>query len=219
MIGTSGGSGSTSTTRPAPRSRASLSFADGDDDLFFFANSTVTGSINGGAGNNNLTLEGAAGTSDTLAGSGDELPDADQGRPRALDDHRQPERASRSTRHGRAPGHAGADRQQHRLHRRRPINPAGTLEARAQSLPTQSDPANNLNNIRNNGLLRFAQTDTGTYVGQIVGTGVVEKTGAGVTDAGPVGAGGNTYAGGTNDQPRARSPSAPTTRSARRRAG
>ena len=77
------------------------------------------------------------------------------------------------------------------------IDPLGTLEARAQSLPTRTDPASNLDNIRNNGRLRFAQSDDGVYVGQIVGTGVVEKTGAGVTVLAPSAAGGNTYAGGT----------------------
>ena len=77
------------------------------------------------------------------------------------------------------------------------IDPAGTLEARAQALPTQLLPANNVANITNNGLVRFAQPDNGTYVGQIVGTGAVEKTGAGTLTLEPSVAAGNTYSGGT----------------------
>jgi fibronectin-binding autotransporter adhesin len=77
------------------------------------------------------------------------------------------------------------------------IDPAGTLEARAQALPTQLLAANNVANITNNGLVRFAQPDDGTYVGQIVGTGAVEKTGAGTLTLEPSVAAGNTYSGGT----------------------
>ena len=81
--------------------------------------------------------------------------------------------------------------------RGRSLEGDGALEARAQSLPTQTNPANNLSNIRNSGLLRFAQDDTGTYVGQIVGPGLVEKTGGGVTTLAPSVAAGNTYSGST----------------------
>lgn len=77
------------------------------------------------------------------------------------------------------------------------IDPAGILEARAQALPTQLVPANNIANITNNGLVRFTQPDNGTYVGQIVGTGAVEKTGAGTLTLDPSVAAGNTYSGGT----------------------
>jgi autotransporter-associated beta strand protein len=77
------------------------------------------------------------------------------------------------------------------------VDPAGTLEARAQALPTQVLPANNVANITNNGLVRFAQPDNGTYVGQIVGSGAVEKTGAGILTLEPSVAAGNTYSGGT----------------------
>ncbi|RXT17802.1 hypothetical protein B5P46_28575 [Rhizobium leguminosarum] len=77
------------------------------------------------------------------------------------------------------------------------IDPAGILEARAQALPTQLVPANNVANITNNGLVRFTQPVNGTYVGQIVGTGAVEKTGAGTLTLAPSVAAGNTYSGGT----------------------
>jgi outer membrane autotransporter protein len=68
------------------------------------------------------------------------------------------------------------------------VAPGATLEASAQTLtPT----------VTNNGLLRFAQPGAGTYAGAISGTGVVEKTGAGVLTLAPAAVGGNTYSGGT----------------------
>ncbi|WP_193222779.1 autotransporter domain-containing protein [Stenotrophomonas rhizophila] len=50
------------------------------------------------------------------------------------------------------------------------VDPAGILEARAQSLPP---------GVTNNGLVRFTQPDDGTYAGSINGTGALDKTGAG----------------------------------------
>ncbi|OHV72809.1 autotransporter outer membrane beta-barrel domain-containing protein [Ensifer sp. LCM 4579] len=64
------------------------------------------------------------------------------------------------------------------------VDPAGTLQARAQSLPPT---------VTNNGLVRFNQPDDGTYSGLISGTGVVEKTGVGVLTLTSA----NTYSGGT----------------------
>ena len=64
------------------------------------------------------------------------------------------------------------------------VDPAGVLEGRAQSItPT----------VANNGLVRFAQPDAGTYAGTIAGTGALEKTGAGTT----ILTGANNYTGGT----------------------
>ncbi|WP_407151646.1 autotransporter outer membrane beta-barrel domain-containing protein [Bradyrhizobium sp. ORS 86] len=68
------------------------------------------------------------------------------------------------------------------------VDPAGTLQARAQSLPPT---------VTNNGLVRFAQTDDGTYTGLISGTGAVEKTGPGTLTLAPTSSGGNSYSGGT----------------------
>lgn len=68
------------------------------------------------------------------------------------------------------------------------VQPAGTLQARAQSLPPT---------VTNDGLVRFAQPDDGSYGGLITGSGAVEKTGAGVLTLAPAGAGGNSYSGGT----------------------
>ncbi|MBW8375671.1 autotransporter domain-containing protein [Stenotrophomonas sp.] len=50
------------------------------------------------------------------------------------------------------------------------VDPAGVLEARAQSLPP---------GVTNNGLVRFTQPDDGSYAGSINGTGALDKTGAG----------------------------------------
>lgn len=50
------------------------------------------------------------------------------------------------------------------------VDPAGILEARAQSLPP---------GVTNNGLVRFTQPDDGSYAGSINGTGALDKTGAG----------------------------------------
>jgi len=68
------------------------------------------------------------------------------------------------------------------------VEPAGTLQARAQRLPPS---------VTDNGLVRFAQPDDGTYTGLLSGTGSVEKTGVGVLTLAPAAAGGNTYSGGT----------------------
>src|SRR5262249_5025807 len=68
------------------------------------------------------------------------------------------------------------------------VAPGATLEASAQTLTSI---------VTNNGLLRFAQPGAGTYAGTISGTGVVEKTGAGVLTLAPAAPSGNTYSGGT----------------------
>ena len=54
--------------RTGARVEGSLSFASGNDQLTLEAGSVITGSFNGGGGTNTLTLGGAAGSSDSLAG-------------------------------------------------------------------------------------------------------------------------------------------------------
>ena len=188
VIGTSGGSGIDFHNRTGAAVDGSLRFAGGDDSLYFYAGSTVTGAIDGGAGSNTLVLEGAAGTSDTLAGA---LANFQTLTKQGL---------GRWTITGTLTGFQSTTVTEGTLALTGDnagyaagvlIDPLGTLVARAQSLPTQTDPTSNSDNIRNNGRLRFAQSDDGVYVGQIVGTGVVEKTGAGVTVLAPS-AGGNT---------------------------
>jgi outer membrane autotransporter protein len=68
------------------------------------------------------------------------------------------------------------------------VDTGATLQASAENLPQ---------NVTDNGLVRFAQIDSGTYGGLISGTGAVEKNGAGTLTLAPSAAGGNTYAGGT----------------------
>ncbi|NMM03293.1 autotransporter outer membrane beta-barrel domain-containing protein [Paraburkholderia sp. RP-4-7] len=68
------------------------------------------------------------------------------------------------------------------------VDSGATLQANAQNLPS---------NVTDNGLVRFAQDNAGTYPGSISGTGAVDKTGAGVLTLAPAVATGNTYSGGT----------------------
>ncbi|MFM0299497.1 autotransporter outer membrane beta-barrel domain-containing protein [Paraburkholderia sediminicola] len=68
------------------------------------------------------------------------------------------------------------------------VDSGATLQANAQNLPS---------NVTDNGLVRFAQDNAGTYAGSISGTGAVDKTGAGVLTLAPAAANGNTYSGGT----------------------
>ncbi|MFM0209329.1 autotransporter domain-containing protein [Paraburkholderia sediminicola] len=68
------------------------------------------------------------------------------------------------------------------------IDSGATLQANAQNLPAS---------VTDNGLVRFAQDNAGTYAGSISGTGAVDKTGAGVLTLAPAAATGNTYSGGT----------------------
>ena len=69
------------------------------------------------------------------------------------------------------------------------VDAPGTLQATAQNMPSS---------VTDNGLVRFAQADDGTYSGTISGTGAVEKNGAGTLTLAPAAAGGNTYSGGTS---------------------
>ncbi|MEZ0604008.1 autotransporter outer membrane beta-barrel domain-containing protein [Paraburkholderia sp. IW21] len=68
------------------------------------------------------------------------------------------------------------------------VDNGATLQANAQNLPST---------VTDNGLVRFAQDNAGTYAGSISGTGAVDKTGAGVLTLAPSAASGNTYSGGT----------------------
>ncbi|MFO1141627.1 MAG: autotransporter-associated beta strand repeat-containing protein [Amaricoccus sp.] len=194
VFGTNGGAGIVFRNETGAVVNGSLSFAGGNDDLLFFANSTVTGSINGGGGSNNLTLQGAAGSSDTLAGALANFQTLTK------------DGLGRWTVSGSLSGFSSTTVNQGTLALTGNnvnysagvlVNPLGTLEARAQSLPEQADPADNLTNVTNNGVLRFAQPDAGIYLGQVVGNGRVEKTGAGVLTLAPSAGAGNTYTGTT----------------------
>ena len=194
VMGSGVGSGIVFYNRTGASIRGNLTFGGGNDDLIFEAGSTATGGINGGGGTNNLTLQGAAGSSDTLPGSITNFTTLTK-----EGDGRWTVSGSLSgftivtvrngvlALTGNNAGYTG----------NLVIDPTGTLEARAQSLPTKpGGAAANVNNVQNNGLLRFTQGDDGTYIGQITGTGSVVKLGAGVLTLAPVAAGGNTFSGG-----------------------
>ena len=163
--------------------RGNLVFAGGDDTLRLYTGSIITGNFNGGGGNNTIFLSGTGNTSLpgnivnfatlykndpgvwTLTGTitGVTLAQVQQGTLVLTGNNSQ------------YTGKVIVDR-------------AGTLEARAQSLPPS---------VTDNGLVRFAQPDDGTFTGLISGTGAVEKTQAGTLVMAPNAPGGNTYSGGT----------------------
>lgn len=168
-----------------------LHFADGDDELEFFANSLVTGDIDGGGGTDDLTLNGADGSSDILAGDISNFETLLK------------TGAGKWTATGTLKGFTIVTVDNGTLaltgdntdfNGKVVVNADGVMEARAQSLPltTLGGP-----DVNNDGLVRFTQPDDGTYTGQIAGTGAVEKTGAGILTLDPTAASGNTYSGGT----------------------
>lgn len=158
-------------------------FSGGDDIMRIYTGSSVTGTIDGGAGNNQLFLSGLG--TDTLTGNivnFQTLIKTDTGT---------------WTVNGILPGVQSAEVAGGTLiltgdnstyTGQMLVDAAGTLQARAQSLPAA---------ITDNGLVRFAQTDDGTYAGLLSGTGSIEKTGAGTLFLAPAATGGNTYSGGT----------------------
>jgi fibronectin-binding autotransporter adhesin len=186
VIGNNGSGPVTFINRTGARVEGSLSFAGGNDNLTLEAGSVITGSFNGGGGTNSLTLGGAAGSSDSLAG-----------------DIRNFQTLTKSglgiwTLTGAIGANGGGQPLQVLVDQGTlaltgnnanfngsvTVNAAGTLEARAQSLPPS---------VLDNGLVRFVQDTAGTYSGLISGSGVVEKTlGGDLTLTGA-----NTYSGGT----------------------
>jgi outer membrane autotransporter protein len=68
------------------------------------------------------------------------------------------------------------------------VDAGATLQANAGNLPQ---------NVTDNGFVRFAQDNAGTYTGLISGTGAVEKIGAGTLTLAPAAMSGNSYSGGT----------------------
>jgi outer membrane autotransporter protein len=160
-----------------------LDFAGGNDILRLYTGSIVTGTFDGGGGNNIVFLNGA-GTS-SLSGTMknfSSLIKSDSGT---------------WTLTSAIAGPTATEVQQGTLALtgnnsaytgKMTVDAAGTLEARAQSLPSA---------VLDNGLVRFVQPDNGTYAGLISGTGAVEKTQSGTVVLAPAASGGNTYSGGT----------------------
>lgn len=191
VIGASGNLGIQFYNRTGAEVIGGISFAGGNDDLIFEAGSLVTSNINGGGGVNSLTLQGADGSDDTLGGNISNFSTLTK------------DGEGKWTISGSLSGFTIATVRDGTLALTGNnasytgavvVEGAGTLEARAQSLPTN---ATNINNVRNDGLVRFTQGDDGAYVGQITGSGAVEKVGAGVLSLTPSSSGGNTYSGGT----------------------
>ncbi|MBO9715375.1 MAG: autotransporter-associated beta strand repeat-containing protein [Pseudoxanthomonas sp.] len=171
--------------RTGARVEGSLSFAGGDDNLTLEAGSVITGSFNGGGGTNSLTLGGAG--DDSLPGDIRNFQTLTK------------EGIGRWTLTGAIGANGGGAPLQVSVNQGTlaltgnnanfngsvTVNPAGTLEARAQSLPPS---------VLDNGLVRFVQDTAGTYAGLISGSGAVEKVlGGDLTLSGA-----NTYSGGTS---------------------
>ncbi|MFC5768463.1 autotransporter-associated beta strand repeat-containing protein [Thauera sinica] len=163
-----------------------LSFASGNDTLTLFPGSVISGGFNGGGGTNALRLEGAAGSSDALPGNISNfqtLIKAGEGRWTLS--------GTVGSNGGGTPlavtvqqGTLALTGNNVNFNGSVVVDPAGTLEARAQSLPPS---------VTDNGLVHFVQPDNGSYSGVIGGSGAVLKTGAGVLTL----SGANGYAGGT----------------------
>ncbi|WP_455153133.1 autotransporter-associated beta strand repeat-containing protein [Cupriavidus basilensis] len=163
-----------------------LSFANGNDVLTLFPSSVVTGGFNGGGGTNTLTLAGEVGSSDTLSGGISNFQTLTK---TGLGTWTL--QGSVGNNGGNAPlsvlvqqGTLALTGNNAGFNGSVLVDPAGILEARAQSLPPS---------VTDNGLVRFVQPDNGVYAGVIGGTGSVAKTGAGVLTLSGV----NTYQGGT----------------------
>ncbi|APX68048.1 autotransporter outer membrane beta-barrel domain-containing protein [Brucella sp. 09RB8471] len=194
VIGSSGAAGIDFTNYSGAQVIGDLSFADGDDNLTFEPHSVVTGNINGGGGANNLYLQGAAGSSDTLPGALSNfatLIKQGEGLWTAAGSLSVFETVTVEN------GTLALTGDNHGYTGNVIVKSQGVLEARAQSLPTKAVSNDNVNNVVNDGLLHFKQPDDGTYIGQITGSGMVEKTGNGVLTLSPVAPNGNTYTGGT----------------------
>ncbi|MBR0656481.1 autotransporter family protein [Plastoroseomonas arctica] len=160
-----------------------LIFGSGDDILRLYAGQTISGNLSGGLGNDTIYLSGTAPGSFTgLAPDFETLIKNDAGTWTITGPITGPTsvtiQAGTLILTGDNSAYAGT----------LTVDAAGTLQGRAQVLPAV---------ITDNGLVRFAQPDAGTYAGLITGTGSVEKTGAGVLTLAPSAVGGNTYTGST----------------------
>ncbi|MES2710733.1 MAG: autotransporter outer membrane beta-barrel domain-containing protein [Pseudomonadota bacterium] len=160
-----------------------LIFGTGDDILRLYAGQTISGTLSGGLGTDMLYLSGTAdGTIGGVFPGFEALIKNDAGSWTITSAITGPSsvtiQAGTLILTGDNSAYAGTVT----------IDAAGTLQGRAQVLPGV---------ITDNGLVRFAQTDAGSYTGLITGTGFVEKTGAGVLTLAPSTPGANAYSGGT----------------------
>ncbi|APY15261.1 autotransporter outer membrane beta-barrel domain-containing protein [Brucella sp. 10RB9214] len=194
VIGSSGAAGIDFTNYGGAKVIGDLSFADGDDNLTFEPHSVVTGNINGGGGTNNLYLQGSAGSEDVLPGALSNfatLIKQGEGRWTAAGSLSVFETVTVEN------GTLALTGDNNGYTGNVIVKSQGVLEAQAKSLPTKADSNANVKNVVNDGILHFEQPDDGTYIGQITGSGTVEKTGNGVLTLAPAAPDGNTYTGGT----------------------
>jgi outer membrane autotransporter protein len=146
----------------------SVKFADGDDRLTIGTGSSISGDIDGGGGNNQLTLSGAGTDTFTKAFSnfqtlvkdgsgtwtyGNMLTGSGITSTRVV--------AGTLILGTDASGYTGS----------MAVDAAGTLQTTAQFAPAA---------ITDNGLVRFAQPNDAVYAGLLTGAGGIEKTGTGI---------------------------------------
>ncbi|ASL48332.1 Antigen 43 [Burkholderia sp. AD24] len=155
-----------------------ITMGNGNDSLILQTGSIINGTANGGAGTNTVTLQGSGTASNVFTNFQTLLM---QGTLWNLTGSGTFTLAHVQTGTLSLTGTLGASASAL-------VDAGATLQAAAQSLPQ---------NVSDNGLVRISQDNAGTYGGLILGTGSVEKTGAGTLTLAPAGAGGNSYSGGT----------------------
>ena len=189
VIGNSGNGAVTFYNHSGASVHGSLNFGGGSDSLLLAPHSTITGNIGGGGGNNTLILYGEAGSDDTLTGA---ITNFQSIRKDGDGKWTLTGSIGNNSSAGGAPlavqvrqGTLALTGNNSSFNGSLRVELAGTLEARAQSLPPS---------VINNGLVLFNQPDNGTYAGTIGGgTGHVAKSGAGILTL----SGANTYGGQT----------------------
>ncbi|MDM0030792.1 autotransporter outer membrane beta-barrel domain-containing protein [Variovorax sp. J22P271] len=147
----------------------SLTFADGDDRLTIHDGSKITGSIDGGSGNNTLALGGTGvGTFDKAFSNFQTLVKEDSG----TWTYKNPLPGSgiTSTRVAGGTLVLGLGSNGSAYAGTMTVDAAGTLETPAAFAPLA---------ITDNGLVRFAQPIDASYTGLLSGSGGIEKTGSG----------------------------------------
>lgn len=157
-----------------------LIFAGGNDALHLYTGSSVSGSISGGGGANVITLNGTDSATLGTITNFQTLQKQDSG-------------TWTLSKTLASMGVTNAEVQQGTLIVQGDNSTyTGTMQVDAGGT-LQGDALGVTKAVTNNGLVRFQQDVDGSYAGQIVGAGALEKTGTGTLTL----AAGNTYSGGT----------------------
>ncbi|CAJ0865501.1 hypothetical protein R20233_01235 [Ralstonia sp. LMG 32965] len=157
-----------------------LIFAGGNDSLHLYTGSSVSGSISGGGGANVITLNGTDSATLGTITNFQTLQKQDSG-------------TWALSKTLASMGVTNAEVQQGTLILQGNNGTyTGTMQVDAGGT-LQGDALSVTKAVTNNGLVRFQQDVDGSYAGQIVGAGALEKTGTGTLTL----AAGNTYSGGT----------------------